>query len=224
MKLDLANGAFTGPSGFKDPVTGRNILFTIAQGQRDSWAEYYAGWAHNGGMPVVLNLLPNNTLGISPIDEVKSLRQKAVLEMSHATLSQVNEQLKQVQGDALDIEVTFSNIQANSFGLHLRMDPDRLEDTFVYYDMTKGGLYLNRLHSSLDKTQKDIVGDALTMDKQLSLRILLDRSLIEIYANGQNSLTSRVYPTLETAKHLEVFAEGGEVEVERIVVYPMGSQ
>lgn len=226
-KIDLGNGVFTGPSGFYDPISKKNILFTIAQGERDSWAEYFAGWAHNGGMPMELTLDEDGNLRVAPVAAVASLRQKPVVNLEHVTVAEANEALSQIQGDAFDIELTFSRDGINEdkvadrFGMYLRTTPDHVEETLMYYDNSKQGLYVNRLHSSLDATKKDITGDLFTFEDTLSLRILVDRSLIEIYANQERSLTTRVYPTLSDAKGLELFEEDGTIQIEKLVIYPM---
>lgn len=65
--IDVGDFHFTGPSGMVDPKTGRNIVFTIAQGDRTSELEYQAGWAHNGGLPLSVYLREDGQLGIEPI-------------------------------------------------------------------------------------------------------------------------------------------------------------
>lgn len=198
-QIDLGHFVFSGPSGFKDPTSGKNILFTIAQGDRVPWDEYYAGWAHNGGMPMELSLDENGNIAVAPIRQVESLRKELVLDAENITLEELGEMLKNVDGDALDIEVVFEKNEANEYGLLIRATQDLVEKTEVYYDNEKQGLYVNRLNSSLDSTSKDITGNKYSFTEDMSLRILLDRSLVEIYVNNERSLTTRIYPTLEDA-------------------------
>ncbi len=76
--LDLGNGIFTGPSGFV-AEDGRSIVFTIAQGKRESEIEFDAGWAHNGGLPIELGI-QDGELCIRPIRELDVYFNKKVLK------------------------------------------------------------------------------------------------------------------------------------------------
>lgn len=62
-----------------DLVTGRALLFTIAQKERTSEIECDSGWAHNAGMPVSLYLREDSQLGVEPIQEVERLRDRQLL-------------------------------------------------------------------------------------------------------------------------------------------------
>ena len=60
-----------------------------------------------------------------------------------------------------------------------------------------GTLRLDQTRSSLDPTvdMEDKLGPVRMPDGRVHLRVLLDRSAVEIFANGK-PLTARVYPTL----------------------------
>ena len=222
-KIDLGNSIFTGPSGFLDPVSGKNILFTIAQGEREPWDEYFSGWAHNGGMPLELSLDDKGNLKISPVKAVDSLHTSQLVNLENVTVNEANEILKTIKGDALDIDIQFAPTKADSFGLNVRATEDLVESTKIYYDNVKQGLYVNRLHSSLKSGKKNVVGDVYPYKGDLNLRILLDRSLIEVYANNERSLTARIYPSLPDAQGLSMFAEHGDVLIRKLTIHSMAS-
>nr|WGF13389.1 InuG [synthetic construct] len=221
--IDLGDSIFTGPSGFVDLKTGRTILFTIAQGDRTPWDEYYAGWAHNAGLPLELSLDKQGDLRISPIRELQSLREKQLVSIENKKVSEVNEDLKYIKGDMLEIQVEIQNINSHRYGIIVRQSQDKREKTSIYYDEEKKGLYINRLNSSLNSTGKGIKGGKLDLEEDtLRLHIYLDRSMVEIYANNKKSITSRVYPTLPDALGIEAFADG-EITIKSMKVWKMGS-
>ena len=145
------------------------------------------------------------------------------MNLEDVTVSEANEVLKTIKGDALDIEIQFAPTKAESFGINVRTTDDLVESTKIYYDNTKQGLYVNRLHSSLKSGKKNVVGDAYAYKGDLNLRILLDRSLIEVYANNERSLTARIYPSLPDAQGLSMFAENGDVRIEKLTINSMAS-
>jgi sucrose-6-phosphate hydrolase SacC (GH32 family) len=56
--------------------------------------------------------------------------------------------------------------------------------------------------------------------KKLNLRIFIDRSVLEVFANETVCVT-KIIPTLEPEAVLNIRAEGGEATVEKIQAWPM---
>ncbi|MHC4737251.1 MAG: GH32 C-terminal domain-containing protein [Planctomycetota bacterium] len=61
----------------------------------------------------------------------------------------------------------------------------------------------------------------LKKDEKLRLRIFLDRSILEVFANTRQCVTQRIYPTREDSTSVVLFAEGGSVEVQSVQVWQM---
>jgi beta-fructofuranosidase len=101
--------------------------------------------------------------------------------------------------------------------------PDRAEHTPIRYERD-GTLSVDRAPSSGDNRA---FADAQSMsvpphDEPLSLRVFLDRSVVEIYANGRHCLTSRVYPTRDEAVGVSAVAEGGRASIASLSAWEMG--
>ncbi|MFN2164828.1 MAG: LamG-like jellyroll fold domain-containing protein, partial [Anaerolineae bacterium] len=131
---------FTGPSGHVDGQ-GRTILWTITQDNRTEQDHYDAGWAHNAGLPVVLSLLSDNTVGIQPIPELESLRANQVVSFKNKRLGEANQLLAAAQGqmtDLLEVVVELKPQTATQFGVSLRRSSDGQEETLLFYDMESG--------------------------------------------------------------------------------------
>ncbi|WP_425415551.1 GH32 C-terminal domain-containing protein [Paenibacillus borealis] len=209
--IDVGDFHFTGPSGMVDPKTGRNIVFTIAQGDRTSELEYQSGWAHNGGLPLSVYLREDGRLGIEPIQELQSLRGEKRLSLRDKSLAEANVLLKDVQGDMLEIQVELEPGNAGQLGIKVRCTPDGEEETLLYYDFNEAKLVIDRTKTTLHPGEKcrGIQGGKLELlGENLKLHIYLDRSMVEAYANGLKSLTTRVYPSRKDALGLELWGDG----------------
>ena len=57
----------------------------------------------------------------------------------------------------------------------------------------------------------------------LRLRIFIDRSIVEVFANGRQCLTLRTYPTLKDSTGVSVFARGGGAKLVSLVAHQMKS-
>ncbi|MBO3287193.1 GH32 C-terminal domain-containing protein [Paenibacillus sp. FSL M8-0228] len=223
--IDVGDFHFTGPSGMVDPKTGRNIVFTIAQGDRTSEMEYKSGWAHNGGLPLSVYLRDDGRLGIEPIQELQSLRGPKRLSLRDQSLAETNVQLRNVHGDMLEIQLELEPGSAKKFGVKVRCTPDGEEETLLYYDWNQALLMVDRSKTTLHPGEKcgGIQGGKLELlGENLKLHIYLDRSMVEAYASGLKSLTTRVYPSRMDALGLEIWGDG-EPFVKSLDIWDMQS-
>ncbi|MFJ5840234.1 GH32 C-terminal domain-containing protein [Streptomyces shenzhenensis] len=213
---------FTGPSGFVTP-DGRSVLFSIAQDRRSEQQHAEAGWAHNAGMPVSVSLRHDGTLGVEPITETTGLRGKHLARIRQTSIEEANRQLSAVSGDLLDISAVIDPCDARTITLAVRACADGTEQTLLSYNIAEHRFWIDRSRSSLDPdTRKGVHGGTVELDGgHLHLRVLLDRSMLEAYVNGTNSLTSRVYPTREDSTGIRLTAQGGTAQVLELDVWRM---
>ena len=219
--FDLGQGHFTGPSGFIDPQTGRAIVFSIAQGERTSQAEHDSGWAHTAGIPLQLALGADGRLKVQPIAEVARLRNKTLLSLANVSLAEANIALSGVHGDMLDIEVEYETTA--SAGVRVRAHPLGVEQTDLRVDATAGQFFADRAKSTVDSDQLGRTrngGAVLIGAGPMRLRVLVDRSLIEAFLNGDYSLTTRSYATLPGSDGVALLGDA-ELRIRRLAVYAM---
>jgi beta-fructofuranosidase len=91
--------------------------------------------------------------------------------------------------------------------------PGGEEETAVVWDGTR--LTVDRSRSSLDpRALGGVHGGALDAgDGDLELRVLVDRSIVEVFANGTFALTERIHPTRDDSTGVALEAVGGEAVV-----------
>lgn len=223
--IDVGDFHFTGPSGMVDPKTGRKIIFTIAQGDRTSELEYKSGWAHNGGLPLSVYLRDDGRLGIEPIQELQSLRATERISLRDKSMAEANVLLEDVQGDMLEIQLEIDPGSAKQFGIKIRRTLEGEEETLLYYDSNQSMFLVDRTKTTLHPGEKcgGVQGGKLELlGENLKLHIYLDRSMVEAYANGLKSLTTRVYPSREDALGLEIWGNG-DVFVKCLDIWDMQS-
>ena len=218
-RMDYGDNIFTGPSGFVDPETGRSILYTIAQGDRDAGENFSHGWAHNTGMPIELWIDDEGTLQYGPIEEIENARGEMLFELDEEQrmgldeIDALNEELDHIQSDLLEVELSFSNESADEVYFKLRQSEDRRNETIVGYDFVDSEAFTNILNSSnlpRGDLSTPISSGPVSVDEdgRITMRIFLDRSLLETYVNNEMSITKRIYPDLADALGVEIGADG----------------
>ena len=185
---------------------GRRILTAWITEGRSIEEQIAAGWSGVMALPRVVNILPDNTLAMDPVPEVKSLRGEHVQYKDvilNDTAGADRKVLKEVCGDCIEILAKFSGNSANEFGIIVQGTDE------IRYNCQKQ--QLNKAPLKLD------YGESLT------LRIFVDRSVIEVFANHKIVKTIRTYHRLNDSKDVVIFVCGGEVRVDSIDVWQMRS-
>lgn len=193
------------------------------QDQRSPAEEGAAGWAHNVGLARRIYLNEDGSdLCIAPIDAVNSLEKEVLVDAQGLTLEQANDLLAGIDEDMLYIEATFVPQDAASFGLAFKQSENGDESRFTY-DPASGKLTGSTTNRGEGASAVPGSGQLSLQDGRLTMRVYIDRSLVEGFFNGDKALTLRSYPEdPTTAQGLSVFGEGA-VTVEKLYVASMGS-
>jgi len=217
-------GYFYAPQSFTDDH-GRRVMFGWLREGRDPSAQHAAGWAGVMSLPRVLLPAADGALGVEPAPELSALRGRH-LGVDSATVSPATPMQVGVQGVALEIVAEFVPAQAGQFGLKVRCAPDGSEQTLIAFEPGSGWLSIDRERSSQDAAvDREPHGThvKLAARENLTLRIFVDRSVIEVYANARATLTSRIYPSRDDSVGVELFAHEGPVRLKKLDVWEMGS-
>ncbi len=198
-RLDYGGRYFYAPQSFADE-SGRRVMFGWLQEGRTEAAMVEAGWSGVMSLPRVATLDPDGELAFAPVPEVESLRRDHV-RIGPRTVGE-GEVLAGVSGNQLDLELDLEMEPGSVFRLGILATAAEETVIEIGYDVGTGGfaqsyVLLDRKHSSLDGTvdAEEKSGPVQLPGGKLHLRVLVDRSALEIFANGK-PLTARAYPTL----------------------------
>lgn len=204
--LDVDAGAFAHLT-LRAP-DGRCLQWAWVNEQREQALIDADGWAGAMTVPRELGLDARQRLTLRPAAEIARLRQApADIEATGAETGV----LQRFAGRHLDIEAQFSLRDGNKVGLALLAAPDGSELTRVVFWPDARRLSIERARSSLQRGVKlqDVQGHlALDPGEPLLLRVLLDASVLEVYANDRLCLTTRVYPQQAASTEGHLFVEG----------------
>lgn len=209
-ELDLGGKSnFYAPSSMEDN-NGRLIMWGWARGGGTK------GYAWNGmhTLPRVLTLRPDGRLSIEPAQELHALRGRHH-RLNHVDLTNKSPfYLHEVKGDCLEVIAEFELGNAQSIGLEVLCSPNRTEKVVVSYD---------RFHKYISIGNKGGNFELLDDERTLRIQVFVDRSIVEVYANGRACITNRIYPRGSENKELSLFALGGSAHVKSVDIWEMES-
>lgn len=220
-RLDYGGRFFYAPQSFEDG-SGRRIMFGWMQEGRSDAAMVEAGWSGVMSLPRVTTLANDGTLAFAPVPEVEKLRRDHVSVPGQVLVGSGKPLETGVSGNQLDLELDVQLAPGAVLRLGVLGSEDGAEETVVQLSRDlegeNGTLKLDRTRSSLARADaglaldvEDKSGPVPMPDGRVRLRVLVDRSAVEIFANGK-PLTARVYPTLG-GERVTLSAAGGTVRV-----------
>ena len=170
------------------------------------------GWNGCLGLPRVLTIGPDGCPRQQPVPEVEVLRDEH-FRLDNLALDSRTEAPKGVRGDTLEILAVVEPDDAKACGLKVRCGNDGSRGVEIRYDGRMLTLNLDRV--------TEVPLELGRGENALELRVFLDKSVMEIFANGGRMSASRViYPPRED-RALALFAEGGTATVRSLDVWQM---
>lgn len=221
----LDHGSFYAPQSFEDDQ-GRVVMFGWVKEDRDTGEQWDAGWSGLMSLPRVISLTDDQHPRLEVADEIEKLRQDRYHAEDIALTPGDSGYVPEVSGDALEIQLTVDAQKAEEFGLILRRSPDEDEQTVVRCDVPHRRLTVDRSEASHNPNVTDSAQSMpfeLADDGTLNLRVFLDRSVVEIFANDAQCLSSRIYPTREDSLGVDIYTTQEGVTVESFDAWTMGS-
>ena len=190
---------------------------------RDVSAQWDAGWSGTLSLPRELSLADDERLCQRPARELTELRSERE-HLDGVTLNHGETTWLETSGRTVELAGRFSLVDADAVELTVLAPPDGDERTPIRYT-ADNEVRVDRSRSSTDPqatrdTQRMRVSP---YDEPLDLRVFVDGSVIEVFANERHCLTSRVYPTDEDATGITLGAVGGRVEIPTLDAWELDS-
>ena len=240
-RLNWTGGQLIAPISMLDDK-GRRILFGWVHEGRARDKHRAAGWAGLMAIPRVLALATDGKappLRMEPVPEIESLRLNHRSRVDIMLDADSQENIDEISGDSLEIQIEMDPLDAKQCGLIVRCSPDGAEQTRIYYDAASKQIKIDGDKSSLissgprprvpflpeaeKKIQVQAAPFELSAGEPLKLRVFLDRSIVEVFVNGRQALTQRIYPSRGDSQNIRVFSRGGRAKVKFIEAWDMAS-
>ena len=237
-----ARGGLHAPSGFVDPK-GRCIgIWNIME----NWPQ--EDWNEVMSLPRQLSLIDKgsfvspekaaffNPIRIEPIAELEALRFDPVRIKDVVIPANGEKVLSEVKGKAMELELVIDPMKAREVGIKVLRSPNGEEETTITLFMDSwvswmpGGprqlaIEVSRasLHPDVRSRSPEMGYLYLEDGEPLCLRVFIDRSLVEVFANGRQCLTLRACPTRKDSSGVSVFARGRDAKLVTLNAYQMHS-
>jgi beta-fructofuranosidase len=241
-RMSWEGGLLGGPRSLLDGQ-GRRIFFDWVREIRGTEQERASGWSGVMTVPRILSLATDGSLQIEPVPELECLRMNPKVR-ENVTLNADDEiNVEEVQGNCLELAVEIDPGDATEVGVEVLCAPDRAEHTRILYVPAEGTLKIDISRSTLNEaiqypryrsaggnerlpeSERFVDAErapfALMDNETLQLRIYVDKSVVEVFANGRQCMTQRVYPTLSDSTGVRLVSRGGQARFRSVQAWEM---
>ena len=206
-QMSWVDNSFFAPESLLDD-RGRRIMWAWAKDRPDFKIKDDQHWSGTMSLPRVLSLAPDGTMRMQVPQEFERLRYNPKKQENIEVDGEVQ---LDIQGDSLELRVLIDPGTAKECGVKVRCSPDGKEETLIYYDTQEKKLKIDTTNSSLKSDIKAIEGGPfeLHQGELLTLRIFIDKSIVEVFANDRQAVMRRIYPSRDDSVDVKIFARGG---------------
>ena len=221
-RMSWVDNEFFAPESLLDDK-GRRIMWAWVFDRRARGTRGSSGWSGTMGLPRVLSLAKDGTLRMRPPKEFERLRYNAKKTENLALKADSELPLKDISGNAVELSVEMVPDGAKQFGVKVCCSPGGEEQTLVYYDAADKKLKVDTRKSGLKEGPKKIEAGPfeLKAGETLKLRVFVDKSIVEVFANGRQAITRRIYPSRKDSVGVVLFSKGGATKVTAVEAWEM---
>ncbi len=235
-------GGVHAPTAAPDGQGGVIVLFNMNE------AKPSPGWNQIMTLPRRLTLGADGTLRQEPAGAVASLRQARQVQAAMTLPANQEVVLPQIRGNAMEILAEIDPGDAPMVELNVLRSPGKEEYTRIAF-FRERGTYQGRNYVrprpadwkseyksllTIDSSYSSVLPDVrsrapetapllLARGETLKLRIFIDRSVVEVFANGRQCVALRVYPGLADSTGVSLRSQGRDSKLVSLGAWQMRS-
>jgi beta-fructofuranosidase len=203
----LDYGCMYAPLTFVDNQE-RRVLVGWLREERSNEALQAAGWAGVQSIPRILSLDEQKRLVMKPVPELEHIRG----QHRQCEAGSLNQPISlHVPSTALDIIVEYEpNVRSCDVVLAFSFIEEAIQ---IRYDASRQQISVHKAGETPDTTGKPVLEapHPLATGESLTLRILLDNSIVEVIANGRTSISTRFYAKSATSTNIRISGDAAQL-------------
>ena len=213
-QMSWVDHSFFAPESLLDDK-GRRIMWAWIMDEPQFGVRSQHGWSGTMSLPRVLTLGDDGQLGMDVPEEIEALRQEVFRKLDFDVPAHADVVVDDVSGTSLELGIEMAGGEASAYGVKVCVSPDGQEETLVFYDAREKRLKVDTLRSGPHDTPKAVEAGPLELKpgERLKLRVFVDRSVVEVFANGRQAVARRIYPARPDSVGVRLFSREAQARV-----------
>ena len=213
-QMSWVDNTFFAPESMQDSA-GRRIMWAWLLDFREFGVRLEQGWSGTMSLPRVLSLDEDGELRMDVPREIEALRYRPFKQEDFEIQSGKDMIIDDIRGNSLELAIDMESADASEYGVKVCVSPDGQEETVISYDASEGMLKVDTRRSGPEGTPKNVEAGpfSLKANERLKLRVFVDKSVVEVFANGRQAVMRRIYPSRSDSLGVSIFSKGGSTKV-----------
>lgn len=197
-------------------------------------ARWRSSWTGMMALPRHFALDGASAISIQPVAEVESLRFGQMRVDAREMPANQDVVLDGIRGQSMEIEAVIEPREAREVGLNVFRSADGTEATRISFYRDASFRYKDVHLLQIDVSRSSLRADVrartpetgplgLAKNEALRLRVFIDRSIVEVFANGRQCLSLRAYPERAGSTGVSLFAYGSAARLVSLNAWHMRS-
>lgn len=213
-QMSWVDHSFFAPESLEDDK-GRRIMWAWLLDAPEFGVRWEHGWSGTMSLPRILSLGDDGQLRMDVPEEIEALRYGAFRKEDFAVQSGADLAIDGIGGNSFELYIEMESSEASEYGVKVCASPDGQEKTAVFYDAAENKLKVDTHKSGPADTPKGIEAGPLALKEgeRLKLRVFVDKSVVEVFANSRQAVMRRIYPSQPDSVGVCLFSTGGPTQV-----------
>ena len=213
-QMSWVDHSFFAPESLEDDK-GRRIMWAWLLDAPEFGVRWEHGWSGTMSLPRILSLGDDGQLRMDVPEEIEALRYGAFRKEDFAVQSGADLAIDGIGGNSFELYIEMESSEASEYGVKVCVSPDGQEGTAVFYDAAESKLKVDTHKSGPADTPKGVEAGpfALKEGERLKLRVFVDKSVVEVFANSRQAVMRRIYPSQPDSVGVCLFSTGGTTQV-----------
>lgn len=213
-QMSWVDHSFFAPESLEDDK-GRRIMWAWLLDAPEFGVRWEHGWSGTMSLPRILSLGDDGQLRMDVPEEIEALRYGAFRKEDFAVQSGADLAIDGIGGNSFELYIEMESSEASEYGVKVCVSPDGQEKTAVFYDAAENKLKVDTHKSGPADTPKGIEAGPLALKEgeRLKLRVFVDKSVVEVFANSRQAIMRRIYPSQPDSVGVCLFSTGGTTQV-----------
>lgn len=213
-QMSWVDNSFFAPESLLDGK-GRRIMWAWIMDDPQFGVRSQHGWSGTLSLPRVLTLGDDGQLRMDVPEEIETLRRAAFRKEDFMLPAGTDVIVDDVGGNSLELSIEMDGTANSAYGVKVCVSPDEHEATSVFYDAREKLLKVDTRRSGPHDTPKAVEAGPLELKpgERLKLRVFVDRSVVEVFANGRQAVARRIYPARPDSVGVRLFSRGAPAQV-----------
>ncbi len=219
-QMSWVDNSFFAPESLEDDK-GRRIMWAWLLDAPEFGLRWEHGWSGVMSLPRVLSLGDDGQLRMDVAKEIEALRYGAFKRENFTIPSDTDLVIDDIGGNSLELFIDMESAGASEYGVKVCVSPGGQEETLVYYDASEGKLKVDTQKSGPEDTTTIVEAGPFELKEgeRLKLRVFVDKSVIEVFANSRQAVARRIYPSRADSVGVSLFSTGGDAKVHALEVW-----